>query len=108
MNVDGVERTNRERLLDRRRFLPTLAAAAAAVASGGLPSKSMPCAVATTTPSSPSETAVKELWKGLTDAQKSRSALVGTIVTRSGACCGLSSPTTGRSRGPAFAVTSIQ
>jgi len=70
MNVGGVERTIRERLLDRRRFFPTLAAAAA-VASGGLRSKFMPCAVATTTPSSPSETAVKELWKGLTDAQKS-------------------------------------
>src|SRR5580704_9049812 len=71
MTIDEVRRTHTDRLLDRRRFLPTLAAAAAVVASGRLSPQLARCEAAAPTPSSPVETAVKDLWKGLTDAQRS-------------------------------------
>ena len=54
--------------LDRRRFLLTAGATAAAVA--GLPLFAVPKAAAAATPSSPAETAVKALFDMLTDDQK--------------------------------------
>ncbi len=54
--------------LDRRRFLLTAGATAAAVA--GLPLFAVPKVVAAATPSSPAETAVKALYDMLTDEQR--------------------------------------
>lgn len=56
--------------LNRRGFLKSVSAAAAAAASGGLSLFATPRAVAAPTPSSKAETVVKALYETLTDKQK--------------------------------------
>jgi hypothetical protein len=55
---------------DRRDFLRTVGATAAAAATGGVPLFATARAAAAPTPSSPAETAVKGLYETLTDEQK--------------------------------------
>jgi hypothetical protein len=60
--------------LDRRDFLRTVGATAAAAAAGGVTLWATPRAPAAPTPSSAAETAAKELYESLTDDQKKQIA----------------------------------
>ena len=80
--------------VNRREFLWTVGATAgAAVASSVLPGRVLAANAAKSEP----ESVVKVLFESLTRSRRRPSASTGTTRTRSAACCGRTSPTTGTS-----------